>query len=131
MVKMVNMKILLMFFLGITLVACTPKPSDNFTMRSNDVVLSDAALVLHREGLETEAKIIKDAAVRIEESRRKREGSVFIGFVPDQRLREYALMLKEMGRAESAQKLEKCADEYLQNNLRGFQRQLNLYQQTR
>lgn len=113
-----NIKILLIMLIGIALAACA-------TIRSDDKVLSNAAVVLHQEGLEAEAKIIEDTAVLIGESRRKGESSVYIGFAPDQRLRDYALRLKEMGRTESAQKLEKYADEYYQNNLRGFLYQMN------
>ena len=118
--KMKNARWVTICFFWLIITACTGPYQQESAPPTNDVILHNAALLLQEEGLLAEAEKIEVAAKLIAESRIKKEGSVYLGFVPDQQLREYSVQLKKIGRTESAQKLEQYAEECYQNNLRGF-----------
>ena len=82
-------------------------------------ILQDAAVLLQKEGLDSEAKELNNTAKLINDSQQRGEGSIFLGFDPSQRLHELAARLLLRGSVESAQKLDEFADLYFEKNFQG------------
>ena len=68
------------------------------------------ALLLKEKGRDTEAGVMEEQAESLYRSLKSTESSYYLGFIPSEVLREYAILLREEGERENVDEIDKLAD---------------------
>ncbi len=67
-------------------------------------------VLLKEKGRDTEAEVMEERAESLYKSLQSSESSYYLGFIPSEVLREYAILLRQEGEKENVDEIDNLAD---------------------